>query len=48
MKKEFPYQIHVILGIIWILIGTGFQSGIELVIWAAGGLIMILIGFLNK
>lgn len=48
MKKEFPYQIHIILGIIWALIGIFFHSGIELIIWVGGGNIMIVIGLLNK
>lgn len=48
MKKEFPYQIHIILGLIWLFIGAVFHSGIELVIWVAGGLVMIMIGLLNK
>jgi len=48
MKKEFPYQIHIVLGLIWLFIGVVFHSGIELAIWVAGGLVMIIIGFLNK
>jgi len=48
MKKEFPYQIHIILGLIWLLIGAVFHSGIELAIWVAGGLVMITIGLLNR
>lgn len=48
MKKEFPYQIHIILGIIWAFIGVVLHSGIELVIWVGGGLVMITIGLLNK
>jgi len=48
MKKEFPYQIHIILGIIWISIGVVLHSGIELAIWVGGGLVMITIGLLNR
>ena len=48
MKKVFPYQIHMILGIIWVFIGVTLYSGIELVIWVGGGLIMIAIGLLNR
>lgn len=48
MKKQFPYQVHVILGIIWVFIGVFFYSGIELAIWVGGGLVMITIGLLNK
>jgi len=48
MKKEFPYQIHIILGIIWISIGVVLHSGIELAVWVGGGLVMITIGLLNR
>jgi len=48
IKKQFPYQIHVVLGIIWVFIGVTLYSGIELVIWVGGGLIMIAIGLLNR
>ena len=48
MKKEFPYQIHIIFGFIWVLVGVIFHSGIELAIWVGGGLAMITIGLLNK
>ena len=43
-KKEFPYQIHIILGIIWIGIGIFMYKGIEAAIWGLGGLVMIMIG----
>jgi len=48
MKKQFPYQVHIVLGIIWILIGIFLYSNIELTIWIIGGLVMIIIGLLNK
>ena len=48
MKKEFPYQVHIILGLIWAFIGIVLHSGIELAIWVGGGLVMITIGLLNK
>ena len=47
-KRIFPYQIHIILGLIWFLIGIAFYSGIESVIWIAGGIVMIVIGFFNR
>lgn len=47
-KGEFPYQIHLILGLIWIVVGVTFYSGIELVIWVGGGLIMTVVALLNK
>lgn len=45
---KFPYQIHVILGIIWCFIGVALHSEIELVIWIAGGIVMIIVGLLNR
>lgn len=48
MKKKFPYQIHLILGLIWCVVGIAFYAGYEAAIWVAGGLIMIIIGLLNK
>jgi len=47
-EKKFPYQIHLILGLIWIVVGITFYSGIESVIWVGGGLIMAVVGILNK
>lgn len=46
--NKFPYQIHLCLGIIWILVGIFFHSGIELIVWTIGGLVMIVIGLINK
>ena len=48
MKKEFPYQIHIVLGIVWAFIGVVLHSGVELAIWVGGGLVMIVIGLLNR
>jgi hypothetical protein len=48
MEKEFPYQIHIFLGITWAFIGVVLHSGIELAIWVGGGLIMVTIGLLNR
>ncbi len=47
-KRKFPYQIHLTLGFIWIVIGIAFYSGIGLAVWISGGLVMIIIGLLNK
>jgi len=48
MKKAFPYQIHVVLGIIWVFIGIVLYSGVESAVWVAGGLVMIVIGLLSR
>jgi len=48
MKRKFPYQIHIGLGIIWFFVGIFLHSGIELAIWVIGGLVMITIGLANK
>jgi len=47
-NTNFPYQIHIILGIIWCFIGVSVYSGIELIIWTGGGLVMIVIGLHNR
>jgi len=47
-KRRFPYWIHILLGIIWIVVGVAFHVGVELTIWVGGGLVMIIIGFLNR
>jgi len=47
-KRGFPYQIHIILGIIWASIGIVLHSGVELAIWVGGGLVMVVIGLLNR
>jgi hypothetical protein len=48
MKKKFPYLIHIFIGIIWVSIGIVLHSGLELTIWVGGGLVMIIIGLLNR
>jgi len=47
-KRRFPYQIHLILGLIWIVIGVTLYSGTASAIWVGGGLIMAVIGILNR
>ena len=45
---KFPYYIHIILGLLWIVLGISFYSGWEMLIWIIGGLIMLIIGLLNS
>jgi hypothetical protein len=47
-KKLFPYQIHLVLGLIWIVVGIMLYSGTVSVVWVGGGLIMIVVGILNR
>jgi len=47
-EKKFPYWIHIVLGIVWVVVGIALHAGIELAIWVGGGLVMILIGFFNR
>ena len=47
-KNKFPYWIHIVLGIIWVFVGVILQTGVELAIWVGGGLVMIVIGLLNR
>jgi len=48
MKSKFPYQIHFIIGIIWILIGIFLQSGWEMALWIIAGAIFLIIGLAGK
>ena len=48
MKKEFPYQIQIILGVIWLFVGIALHSGIELIIWVTGGVVFVVIGLLSR
>ena len=47
-ERKFPHQVHLILGLIWIVVGITFYSGIALAIWVGGGLTMIIVGILNR
>ena len=47
-KTTFPYQVHLILGFIWIFIGVIIMSGVESMFWILIGIIFIIIGFLAK
>jgi len=47
-KRSFPYQIHLFLGLIWIVVGITLFSGVGLMAWVSGGLLMVIIGFLNR
>jgi len=47
-KGKFPYWIHLVLGLIWIVIGITLYSGTASVIWVGGGLTMTVVGILNK
>ncbi|MBZ9569866.1 hypothetical protein KJA16_03065 [Patescibacteria group bacterium] len=45
-KKEFPFQIHIVIGIIWIFIGAAVKSGPWSIFWILVGLVFITIGML--
>ncbi len=47
-KAKFPWWIHLVLGIMWVLVGITLHTGAELAIWVTGGIIMVIIGILNK
>jgi hypothetical protein len=47
-KRKFPYQIHLVLGLIWIVIGITLYSGTASAIWIGGGFIMTIVGILNR
>ena len=48
LKKRFPYWIHILLGVIWIIIGITTQEGYLQLLWIGIGVIMVVIGLLNK
>ncbi len=48
MNKRFPYQIHIILGLVWFFIGIFLYTGIESAVWIGGGMVMFVIGLLNR
>ncbi len=47
-KRKFPYWIHLVLGLIWIIVGIVLYSGVSSIVWIGGGLMMMVIGVLNK
>lgn len=47
-KGKFPYQIQLVIGLMWILIGIFLQSGREQIFWIAVGIVFLVIGWFNK
>lgn len=45
-KREFPFQIHIAIGVIWIVIGTAVMSGVASLLWILTGVLFITIGLL--
>jgi len=46
-KRQFPFQIHIAIGIIWIFVGAVVKSGPWSIFWILVGLVFITIGFLT-
>ena len=46
-KRKFPYQIHLALGLIWVVIGIFLYSGWEQALWIGVGIVFLIIGYLN-
>jgi len=45
-KRNFSFQVHIAIGIMWIIIGAAVISGPASLFWILVGLIFITIGFL--
>ena len=45
-KRNFPFQIHIAIGVLWIIIGAVVMSGPWSLFWILIGLVFITIGFL--
>ncbi|MBL7142069.1 MAG: hypothetical protein ISS83_00140 [Candidatus Pacebacteria bacterium] len=45
-KREFPFQIHIAIGVIWIVIGAAVMSGVASLLWILTGVLFITIGLL--
>ena len=45
-KREFPFQTHIAIGVLWIIIGVVIMSGPWSLFWILIGLVFIAIGFL--
>ena len=46
-KREFPFQIHIAIGVFWIIVGAAIISGPWSLFWILGGLVFIAIGMLS-
>ena len=47
-KRKFPYQVHIVIGLLWVLIGIFLQSGWIQTLWIGAGLVFLVIGWLSK
>ena len=45
-KREFPFQIHIAIGVLWIIIGAVVMSGPWSLFWILIGLVFVAIGML--
>ena len=47
-KRKFPYQIHIAIGLMWIIIGIFLQSGWQQILWIAFGIVFLAIGWFGR
>ena len=47
-KRNFPYQIHIAIGVMWIAIGAAVMSGVGSILWILVGVMFVVIGLLAR
>lgn len=45
-KRQFPFWIHIAIGVIWIVLGATVIEGWQTLLWIGAGLLFITIGML--
>ena len=45
-KRQFPFWIHIAIGILWIILGATVIDGGQSLLWIGAGLVFIIIGML--
>jgi len=45
-KRQFPFWVHIAIGVLWVIVGATVVSGFATLLWIAGGLVLITIGML--
>jgi purine-cytosine permease-like protein len=45
-KRQFPFWIHIAIGVIWIILGATVIDGWQTLLWIVAGLLFITIGML--
>lgn len=45
-KRQFPFWIHIAIGVLWIILGATVIDGGQSLLWIGAGLLFITIGML--